>query len=146
MSDELKMIIEGASAGMAKVITHLETELGKVRAGKANPSMLDGISADYYGSPVPLSQVANVTAPDARTITVQPWEKNMLQIIERAIIAANIGINPQNDGNTIRLFLPRAHATPATTEEADLKVIGSRGGETILVAEDEPEVIKSLVP
>ncbi len=106
MSDELKMIIEGASAGMAKVITHLETELGKVRAGKANPSMLDGISADYYGSPVPLSQVANVTAPDARTITVQPWEKNMLQIIERAIIAANIGLNPQNDGNFIRLFLP----------------------------------------
>jgi len=68
--------------------------------------MLDGINADYYGSPTAISQVANITALDARTISVQPWEKNMLQVIERAIIAANIGINPQNDGNIIRLFLP----------------------------------------
>jgi ribosome recycling factor len=80
--------------------------LVKIRAGKANPSMLDGIMADYYGAPTAISQVANITAMDARTISVQPWEKNMLQVIERAIIAANIGINPQNDGNIIRLFLP----------------------------------------
>ena len=91
---------------MVKAIQHLETELVKIRAGKANPSMLDGINADYYGSPTAISQVANITALDARTISVQPWEKNMLQVIERAIIAANIGINPQNDGNIIRLFLP----------------------------------------
>lgn len=91
---------------MAKAIQHLEAELVKIRAGKANPNMLDGITADYYGSPTAISQVANITALDARTISVQPWEKNMLQVIERAIIAANIGINPQNDGVTIRLFLP----------------------------------------
>lgn len=92
--------------GMKKAINHLEAELVKIRAGKANPQMLDGITAEYYGSPTPLSQIANISALDARTISVQPWEKNMLQPIERAIIAANIGINPQNDGNTIRLFLP----------------------------------------
>jgi ribosome recycling factor len=92
--------------GMKKAITHLETELVKIRAGKANPNMLEGIMAEYYGSPTPISQIANISALDARTISVQPWEKNMLQPIERAIIAANIGINPQNDGNVIRLFLP----------------------------------------
>src|SRR4029077_7129481 len=85
---------------------HLEAELIKIRAGKANPQMLDGIVVDYYGSPMPINQVANIRIVDARTLSVQPWEKNMLQPIERAIIAANIGINPQNDGTNIRLFLP----------------------------------------
>jgi len=106
MPEELDIIIEETTASMSKAINHLEAELVKIRAGKANPSMLDGIMADYYGNPTPINQVANVTALDARTISVQPWEKNMLQTIERAIIAANIGINPQNDGNVIRLFLP----------------------------------------
>ena len=106
MSEELNIVLEDAAQTMGKAIQHLETELVKIRAGKANPSMLDGINADYYGSPTAISQVANITALDARTISVQPWEKNMLQVIERAIIAANIGINPQNDGNIIRLFLP----------------------------------------
>ena len=91
---------------MKKAINFLETELIKIRAGKANPNMLDGIVADYYGSPTPIAQIANISVLDARTISVQPWEKNMLQPIERAIIASNIGINPQNDGNYIRLFLP----------------------------------------
>lgn len=106
MSEELNIVLEDAAQTMGKAIQHLESELVKIRAGKANPSMLDGINADYYGSPTAISQVANITALDARTISVQPWEKNMLQVIERAIIAANIGINPQNDGNIIRLFLP----------------------------------------
>ncbi|MFL5788510.1 MAG: ribosome recycling factor, partial [Flavisolibacter sp.] len=91
---------------MKKAINHLEAELVKIRAGKANPQMLEGIQVDYYGSPTPLSQVGNITVMDARTLTIQPWEKNMLQPIEKAIIASNIGINPQNDGNLIRLFLP----------------------------------------
>ena len=91
---------------MKKAIGHLETELTKIRAGKANPQMLDGIVVDYYGSPMPINQVSNISVMDARTLSIQPWEKNMLQPIERAIIAANIGINPQNDGNIIRLFLP----------------------------------------
>jgi len=106
MSDELNNILGETEVSMGKAISHLEAELVKIRAGKANPAMLDGIVAEYYGNPTPINQVANVSVLDARTITVQPWEKNMLQTIERAIIAANIGINPQNDGTTIRLFLP----------------------------------------
>ena len=106
MSEEVASIISSTEDGMKKAISHLETELTKIRAGKANPQMLDGIMVDYYGSPMPINQVGNVTAMDARTLSIQPWEKNMLQPIERAIIAANIGINPQNDGNFIRLFLP----------------------------------------
>ena len=106
MSAEVSTIINDAQETMQKALNHLETELVKIRAGKANPTMLDGIVADYYGSPTPISQIANISVLDARTITVQPWEKNMLQVVERAIIAANIGINPQNDGTTIRLFLP----------------------------------------
>ncbi|MBE2230250.1 MAG: ribosome recycling factor [Chitinophagaceae bacterium] len=106
MSEELSTIRSGAEDHMKKAISHLETELIKIRAGKANPQMLDGIVVDYYGSPMPINQVANISVMDARTLSIQPWEKNMLQPIERAIIAANIGINPQNDGVLIRLFLP----------------------------------------
>ncbi len=106
MQDDLMLIQDDAADSMKKAIGHLEQELTKVRAGKANPQILDGITVDYYGAPTPLNQVANVAIADARTLTVQPWEKNMLQPIERAIIAANIGINPQNDGIIIRLFLP----------------------------------------
>lgn len=106
MQEELNIVLDSAEETMLKTINHLESELVKIRAGKANPNMLDGITAEYYGSPTPIGQVANITALDARTISVQPWEKNMLSIIERAIIAANIGINPQNDGTSIRLFLP----------------------------------------
>jgi ribosome recycling factor len=106
MSEELNIVLEEAAVSMRKAINHLEAELVKIRAGKASPNILDGITADYYGSPTAINQVANVTALDARTISVQPWEKNMLAVIERAIIAANIGINPQNDGVSIRLFMP----------------------------------------
>ncbi len=106
MSEELELIKLDTESTMNKAISHLEAELIKIRAGKANPNMLDGIVADYYGSPTPIAQIANISVLDARTISVQPWEKNMLQPIERAIIASNIGINPQNDGNYIRLFLP----------------------------------------
>jgi len=106
MTEDPSVIIEDAKESMEKAIDHLEVELIKIRAGKANPVMLDGIMVDYYGNPTPINQVANISAMDARTLSVQPWEKNMLQPIERAIIAANIGINPQNDGNIIRLYLP----------------------------------------
>ena len=106
MSEELELITLDTASLMKKAISHLEAELVKIRAGKANPNMLDGIVAGYYGAPTPLAQIANISVLDARTISVQPWEKKMLQPIERAIIASNIGINPQNDGNFIRLFLP----------------------------------------
>jgi len=106
MSEELELINLDTTSAMNKAISHLEAELIKIRAGKANPNMLDGIVADYYGAPTPIAQIANISVLDARTISVQPWEKKMLQPIERAIMASNIGINPQNDGNFIRLFLP----------------------------------------
>ncbi len=106
MSAETDTIISDTQTTMQKALNHLEAELVKIRAGKANPTMLDGIVADYYGNPTAINQIANISVLDARTISVQPWEKNMLQPIERAITMANIGINPQNDGNIIRLFLP----------------------------------------
>lgn len=123
MSDDLNAILADASKSMNKAIDHLEAELVKIRAGKAQPTMLDGIMVDYYGNPTPVNQVANVSVLDARTITVQPWEKNMLQNIERGIIAANIGINPQNDGNIIRLFLP------PLTEERRKELVKRSNGE-----------------
>lgn len=106
MSDELDFILEEAKDSMMKAIDHLENELIRIRAGKANPQMLEGVQVDYYGTPTVINQVANVSAMDARTLTIQPWEKNMLQPIERAIINANLGVTPQNDGNIIRLFMP----------------------------------------
>jgi ribosome recycling factor len=108
---------------MNKAIAHLESELSKIRAGKATPSMLDGIMVDYYGNPTQLSQVANISILDARTISIQPWEKTMLQPIERGIMAANIGITPQNDGVNIRLFLP------PLTEERRRELVKKCNGE-----------------
>lgn len=106
MAEDLNDILAQTKQLMTRAVDHLEVELGKIRAGKANPAMLDGIMAEYYGNPTPINQVANISVLDARTITIQPWEKNMIQPIEKGIIAANIGLNPQNDGNSIRLFLP----------------------------------------
>src|SRR6476660_3434530 len=103
-AEDVSLTLELAEDSMKKAINHLEAELGKIRAGKANPQMLDGIVVDYYGSPTPIGQVGNISVLDARTLTIQPWEKNMLQPIERAIIAANIGINPQNDGASFAFF------------------------------------------
>ena len=104
--ENLAIIIKDADANMKKALQHLEGELTKIRAGKAHSGMLDGINVDYYGTPTPISQVGAISTPDARTITISVWEKNMLQLVERAIIASNIGLNPQNDGIIIKLFLP----------------------------------------
>jgi ribosome recycling factor len=106
MSELLENVISDMSSQMKKAIHHLEVEISKVRAGKATPQIVDGIFVDYYGNATPLNQVANVTVSDARTLSIQPWEKQMLGPIEKAIIASNIGLNPQNDGIFIRLFLP----------------------------------------
>lgn len=99
-------IINDSKLHMQKAIEHLESELSKIRAGRANPAMLDSIHVDYYGTSTPLSQVSSVTIPDARTIAIQPWEKGMLSPIEKAIQAANLGFNPQNDGTLIRINIP----------------------------------------
>ena len=145
MSEDLDIIISDAGDSMKKAIGHLDAELLKVRAGKANPVMLDGINVEYYGNPTPLLQVANVTTPDARTISIQPWEKSMLATIEKAIIASNIGLNPQNDGSLIRLYLP-----PMTEERRkELVKRVNAEGETAKVAvrairRDSMEAIKKL--
>lgn len=123
MSEELSKISTEAENGMKKAINHLEIELSKIRAGKASPSILEGVNVDYYGAPTPISQVANVQVLDARTISIQPWEKNMLALIERAIMGANIGITPQNDGVNIRLFMP------PLTEERRREMVKKAGGE-----------------
>ncbi|MDX9854869.1 MAG: ribosome recycling factor [Tenuifilaceae bacterium] len=106
MKEELDFCIEEASDRMQKAVDHLENELRILRAGKANPAMLSGVMVDYYGTLTPLSQVANVGSSDARTITVQPWEKKLIDPIERAIMAANLGFNPQNNGEVIRISVP----------------------------------------
>ena len=104
--EEVKNILDQLQDQMNKAIAHLESELQKVRAGKASPSMLDGLYVDYYGAPTPLNQVASVNTPDARTLSVQPWEKTMIKPIEKSIIDANLGFAPQNDGSMIRINIP----------------------------------------
>ncbi len=106
MNEEIEFIIDSAKEQMQNAIEHLIKELRNIRAGKATPAMLAGIQVDYYGSSTPLSQIANVNTPDARTITVQPWEKNMLHEIEKAIMVANIGFNPMNNGENIIINVP----------------------------------------
>lgn len=106
MTEDLQMIYDELRSSNQKTLIHLENELTKVRAGKATPSMLTGVLVDYYGAPTPLQQVANVTTMDARTITVQPWEKSMLNEIAKGIMNANLGFNPQNNGETILIAVP----------------------------------------
>ncbi len=106
MTEAIETIIKNVNEHMVKAITHLEAEILKIRAGKASPTMLDGLLVEYYGSPTPISQVSNISIVDARTLTIQPYEKNMLAPIERSIMAGNIGVTPQNDGIIIRLYMP----------------------------------------
>ena len=111
MTEEINFIIDSAKESMEGSIAHLEKEFLNIRAGKASPQMLGGVFVDYYGSQTPLSQVANINTADARTLTVTPWEKNMLQPIEKAIMIANLGLNPMNNGENIIINIP------ALTEE-----------------------------
>ena len=129
MNEEIQFIIDTAKEAMDSAIKHLEKQLVNIRAGKASPSMLGSVMVDYYGSQTPLSQVANVNTPDGRTITVQPWEKSMLQEIERGIMVANLGFNPMNNGDTIIINVPplteerrRDLAKQAKAEAEDAKV------------------------
>lgn len=107
MTEESQFVLDAATEQMDSAISHLETALAKVRAGRANPSMLDGVRVDYYGTQSPLHQVANVNTPDARTIMIQPWEKNMLEPIQKAIQAANLGFNPGNNGSAVIISVPQ---------------------------------------
>ena len=106
MEEELELIFEDVREQMKKSISNLESELSKIRAGKATPSMMDGVTVEYYGTQSPLNQVANVNTPDGRTISIQPWEKDMLEPIEKGIIQADLGLNPQNNGEIIIITVP----------------------------------------
>lgn len=106
MNEEIEFILDTAKEAMNNALEHLVKELRAIRAGKASPAMLSNVQVDYYGSATPLSQVANVGTPDARTISIQPWEKNMLQEIEKAIMIANLGFNPMNNGESIIINVP----------------------------------------
>ena len=111
MTEEVQFLIDETKERMDGAIAHLENELAVLRAGKANPRMLDSIHVDYYGASTPLAQVANIGTPDPKTIAIQPWEKSMIGEIEKAILASNIGLTPVNNGEIIRLNVP------ALTEE-----------------------------
>ena len=104
--EEIELYLDEAKSQMNKAYLHVGQELGKIRAGKANPSMLDGIMVSYYGAHTPLNQVSSMTTPDARTIFIKPWEKGMIPEIEKAILTANLGLNPQNDGQQVIINIP----------------------------------------
>lgn len=106
MNEEVTFVIEEAEEGMKNALAHLDKEFQKIRAGKASPAMLEGVRVDYYGSMTPIDQVSNINTPDPRQIIVQPWEKSMLSPIEKAIMAANLGFNPQNNGEVLRINVP----------------------------------------
>lgn len=129
MNEEIEFILDTAEEAMNKAIAHLDKELLSIRAGRATPAMLSTVMVEYYGSQTPLSQVANVNTPDARTLSIQPWEKNMLQEIEKAIQIANLGFNPMNNGDVIMINVPplteerrKSLAKQAKAESEDAKV------------------------
>ena len=129
MNEDIQFILDSAKESMNAAIKHLEKQFVNIRAGKASPAMLGSVMIDYYGSQTPLSQISNVNTPDGRTITVQPWEKNMLQEIERGIMYANLGFNPMNNGDLIIINVPplteerrRELAKQARSEGEDAKI------------------------
>jgi ribosome recycling factor len=135
MNEEIEFILDTTKEAMQNAIKHLEKQFVNIRAGKASPAMLGSVMVDYYGSQTPLAQVANVNTPDGRTITVQPWEKAMLQEIERAILIANLGFNPMNNGETIIINVPPlteerrrdlAKQAKAEAEEAKISIRTAR--------------------
>tara|TARA_B100000287_G_C20582786_1_gene761081 strand:+ start:475 stop:1029 length:555 start_codon:yes stop_codon:yes gene_type:complete len=135
MEEEMQFIVDNAQESMQLALKHLEKEMLNIRAGKANPIMLSGVKVDYYGTPTPLSQVANINSPDGRTLTVQPWEKAMLAEIEKAILIANLGFNPMNNGESIIINIPAlteerrkelAKLVKAETENAKISIRTAR--------------------
>ena len=145
MTTESKTCIEKHKTQMESAIVHLEKELTKVRAGKASPQMLQGVLVDYYGTPTPLEQVASVNTPDPKTINIQPWEKTLLKEIERTIINSNLGFNPQNTGEIIRINVPvlteerRKELVKKAKEEAEKAKVAIRN-----VRRDGNEAAKKL--
>ena len=134
MREEAKMILEDAKESMESSLQHLDNELIKIRTGKANPKMLLGVKADFYGAQTPIEQMSNINTPDARQIVVQPWDKNTLGDIEKAILNSNLGFNPQNDGEIIRI------SVPPLTEERRIQLVKQAKAE----AEDTKVGIRNI--
>lgn len=132
MEDEIEFIIDSAKEGMEKAISHLKKQLANIRAGKASPSMVGGVMVEYYGSQTPLNQVANVNTPDARTISIQPFEKSLIGDIEKGIMQANLGFNPMNNGENVIISVPplteerRKQLTKQAKAEAEDAKVGVR--------------------
>ncbi len=129
MNEDIQFIVDATKEAMDAALKHLEKQLSNIRAGKASPAMLGSVMVDYYGTQTPLSQVANVNTPDGRTISIQPWEKSMIQEIERGIMFANLGFNPMNNGESVIINVPplteerrRELAKQAKAETEDAKV------------------------
>lgn len=145
MNEEVQFVLDATKESMDAAILHLEREFLKIRAGKASPAMLSSVLVDYYGSQTPLAQVANVNTPDGRTISVQPWEKGMLQEIEKAIMNANLGFNPMNNGDMIIINVPplteerRIQLTKQAKAEAEHAKVGVRSAR-----QDANKEIKNL--
>ena len=143
--EEIDLILEDTKERMEKSIKFLMSELKKIRAGKATPSMLDSVMVDYYGSPTPILQVASITTPDSRTLFVKPWEKTIIQDIEKAIVSSDLGLNPQNDGENVIINIP-----PLTEERRlilvkQIKGEGEKGKISIRsVRKESNEMIKKL--
>jgi ribosome recycling factor len=159
---ELKEVLERLKANLDKNINHTKNEFSRIRAGKASPEMLEGVLVEYYGNPTPLNQVANISAPEARTLAVQPFERGLIQEIEKAIINANLGFAPQNDGHLVRITIPpltderRRQLVKTAKMESENSKIGARtlrkeANEKIKrlqkegVAEDEAKEAESMV-
>ena len=130
MTEETQFCLDVAKDSMQNAVEHLEKDMQKIRAGKASPQILDGIRVDYYGTITPLNQMANISAPDSKTIFIQPWDKNSLQSIEKAVQGANLGFNPINDGMVIRIPVPplteerrRDYVKKAKAEAESTKVV-----------------------
>ena len=134
MNEDVQMIIDICRERMDDALAHLDKELVHIRAGKASPRMLDTVMVNYYGSMVPISQVSNITTPDARTIVVQPWEKPMIHPIEKAIINSNLGFNPDNNGEIIRINVPapteqrRKEMVKIVNKEGEIAKVSLRSG------------------
>lgn len=132
MEEEIKFIIDSTKEAMSNALVHLEKKLVNIRAGKASPAMVAGVMVDYYGSPTPLGQVANVSTPDGMTITIQPWEKGLIPEIEKGIHTANIGFNPMNNGESVIINVPplteerRIELTKQAKHEGEESKIGVR--------------------
>src|SRR5690554_6270380 len=106
MTEEINFLLDSTEEAMGKAIKHLEKQLLNIRAGKASPAMLGSVMVDYYGAPTPLTQVANINTPDGRTLSIQPWEKNLIPEIEKGILKANLGFNPMNNGDNVIINIP----------------------------------------